>query len=63
MVVEMKVQIRIPIWPGQLPDLAKFLYVLRHIHACYMDAVLVFSSLMYAKFKHDLVSCYILQNH
>ena len=30
---DMKVQIRIPICPNQIPVLAKFLFGLRHIHA------------------------------
>ena len=29
---EIKTQIRIPIWPSQIPDLAKFLFGLRQIH-------------------------------
>ena len=27
-------QIRIPIWPSQIPGLAKFLFGLRHKHLC-----------------------------
>ena len=33
---EMKVQIRIPIWLSQIPDLAEFLFGQRHIHFMFL---------------------------